>query len=73
MEDEFIKLFHEYKSCIEVGMSMDIQAFLFFLGHLNYSISTSILTPTQFESVAVRYKYDRTGGILPFQRMRGCE
>lgn len=28
MEDEFIKLFHEYKSCIEVGMSMDIQAFL---------------------------------------------
>lgn len=28
MDDEFIKLFHEYKSCIEVGMSMDIQAFL---------------------------------------------
>lgn len=28
MENEFVKLFHEYKSCIEVGMSKDIQAFL---------------------------------------------
>lgn len=28
MENEFIKLFHDYYSCVEFGMRMDIQAFL---------------------------------------------